>query len=1204
MPTITDSWTKITTTGGAGVAVQKSGLAVLQLVYSVGEPTNQQRFAVRHYQTEDFTGANSDEYVWAKVADGKSLHVVVEEILGNGEGLSESQSDVLSHFTYDQESRILISDRAIETTLNSLYLGNQHKMSSGSENIYFTNLNSNINFFPMWGGLKDQSITANQGSSGFIPPSGRVYSDFFSLPLGGQPDPLNSTGYSGENYFDVNISGLGITTVAAESVAEDVRLEYRININNRQVYMQELPRASARSSAGTLINPGDVIEWFFDHPVDVHAGTTLVAEIIKVGPDDVDLGIFQVQRGDVPDPSTGLYRYQATVHNRLYEDKDIELISPYLKYQAMDFCTDSTGVSILLRDLSLPTGEQMLVPHNINTVEAVAVGTTIQLKVKDGAKVLVESLPVAGASINGTLVNSVLNNAVTELNSLFTNGLSFASQGNPVQSFVLSGDNLVLGLADSTSYSVDITTLGVDTNNFVSSGAVVGTDLVLTMSDATTVTINATNMINGSTTSATSNGWTFSYGQYAGDPVNNTQSNLALGIAAEAPFSFGPTLASGSEMKWNHNSTVAHNLGIWDGLEAKAGTFNSRSNANWAFAFKYSGGYIAGPLTTLTNTTQSNKYVPSAGAELVIRFLQDGHVVLVDLSGTTEVEIAKTTNSRVETTFFMQLGCDQNFVFPNAIITESDNLWDIVHDLDNSQGSSLLTGIEKDTVIKSGVSIVMGEKIMFMLDEDGRAVMFGTAYTGGASSGITDARNNLANTFMYQTNEALVFTIGGANDWNMSTGASGYFFAANLDQYRNGGGSGTIQGLFSLRFNNDGKLTIYDEDAGHKVATAKVDPEVGSSVHFFLGYKDTLTTYGDIPTITKQSLSSSNQPELTFAPDVSNQSFSVAEGDAFTLQVALDAGSDIVNQYGEVDAPSWAVLNQTTGQLIGTAPAFTGSSDAYVVNCKAANAIGGITNFTVTINVSEVAYTNSKSLSFNGTSTWLQANPSTMTAFSRATNGDGNAWTIAMWMKPSTSTSTNTLFVFGEPSGATSGTVTVQQHGGSNILVTYGSYTDKVIVLATGCLTVGAWNHLVVTFDGGTTGAVAADLADYYSRFSIAVDGAVVSQIGTHANNGYDGSIDGTNTSDQVLRIGRDSNIHNNYLDGIINQVGIWDTDQSANIATIYNGGATQALSDLAVPPVHYYEIETSVTTIPDLIGSTAFTGYNFTVSDLVTDTP
>ena len=92
--------------------------------------------------------------------------------------------------------------------------------------------------------------------------------------------------------------------------------------------------------------------------------------------------------------------------------------------------------------------------------------------------------------------------------------------------------------------------------------------------------------------------------------------------------------------------------------------------------------------------------------------------------------------------------------------------------------------------------------------------------------------------------------------------------------------------------------------------------------------------------------------------------------------------------------------------------------------------------------------------------------------------------------------------------------------------------------------------------------------------------------------------------ADNIFRIGRASNVHNNYFGGIINQVAIWDTDETANLATIYNSGATQDLSQLTSAPAHYYEIESSVTTVSDISGNADLTGYNFNTNDLVTDTP
>ena len=1124
--------------------------------------------------------------------------------------LSADNATFLSHWRYDEPTRRLVSDKAIETTLNSLFLGEQHKMSSGSENIYFTNLTSDINFFPMWGGLKDQSISTNRDSTGFIPPSGRVYTDMFSLPLGGQPDPLTSVGYDGDNYFGINISGLGITTIAAESVGPEIRLEYRIVISGKQVYMQELPRAAARSSAGATIYPGDTIEWFFDHPVDVKAGTTLRASIYKVrNSDDADLGIFQVRQGDTVDPNTGLLRYQATVHNRLYEDKDLELISPYLKYKAMDFSVDSTGTSILLKDLTLASGSQMLIPHNINTIQAIANGTEIKIMVKDGAKILIESLPVNAVSINGTLVNSVLANAVTELNNLFTNTLSFASQGNAVTAFAISGDDLTLTLADSTSYTVDITTLGVDTNSFVASGALSGTDLVLTMSDASTVTIDVTNMINGSTMSAVNDEWYISYGANANSPVSSDIIDTTLvggtEVRLQGPYYFGQSLLKGSEFKFNMQTGNQLRLGIWDGAEVATSYTGSPSMAeatNWNTVFSFANG--TGKFTSSTNTDvttyHASGYTAVQNAPMSLRFGNDGHLTLIDLTGGTETIVAKTLIALTVTSFNLQFGGFNNSIFPNGIIKDSG--WSIVHDFDNSE-AGIVNGIEDHTVLKSDISILPGEKIMFMLDELGTGDFFGTDYSA-ASTGVATAEEQLDGAFIYQTNEAIVFdTAQNASDWNANTNAPNYFYNANLNQYRDGG-AGSIQGMFSLRYTTDNTITLFDEDSNVKIATRKVDGDGTTPLHLFFGVRGNRAYYS-IPEISKQNITGGSQPNLTFAPDVSDQAFTVEENTAFNFQIALDANSDIVNMYGESDAPSWAVLNQVTGQLIGTSAAFTGSSDAYVINCKAANAIGGITNFTVTINVTEAAYTNSKSLDLDGSTNWLQGNPISMTALERATNGDGNGWTISMWVKPDTSNTGNqALLVYGAGDDYNGGAITLKQNGGTSLVFNYGTVYDNIILVNGNSFVNNTWQHVMITFDGGTTGTNPNLATDYYGRFNIYIDGSQITPFGVASNSGYDGALSGANPSDNIFRIGRQSNVHNNYYQGTINQVAIWDTDQSANVATIYNSGVAQDLSLLAVAPTHYYEIETSVTTIADIEGSAPLTGYNFVTGDLVTDAP
>ena len=471
-----------------------------------------------------------------------------------------------------------------------------------------------------------------------------------------------------------------------------------------------------------------------------------------------------------------------------------------------------------------------------------------------------------------------------------------------------------------------------------------------------------------------------------------------------------------------------------------------------------------------------------------------------------------------------------------------------------------------------------------MLDEVGQGDFFGTNYTA-ASSGVSTAEEQLDNTFIYQTNEAIVLdTSAGVSDWNANTASGEYFYAASLNQYRRGG-SGTIQGMFSLRFTINGELQLWSEDQDELVATAKANPASGSSVHLYFGVKGNRAYYS-IPVVSKQVISQGNQPDVDFVPVVANQTVSVTEGEVLNFQIV--SSTNIVNQFVEVDAPSWMLMNQTTGVLSGTAPAFQHSTghDTFIVNCKAGNAIGGSIDFTVTVSVLEdTSYTNTKSLSFDGTSTWLQGNPVNMTALERTTNGDGSAWTISMWVKPNSSTATQTLMVYGANDDYNNGAITLKLVAGNSFVA-------------------NTWQHVMITFDGGTTGSVPADSADYYSRFAIYIDGAAKSAIGVASGSGYDGDLSGSVVADNIFRIGRASNVHNNYYGGIINQVGIWSSDQTANIAAIYNSGAVQDLSQLASSPEHLYEIETSITTVSDSIGSADLTGYNFSSSDLVTDIP
>ena len=950
-----------------------------------------------------------------------------------------------------------------------------------------------------------------------------------------------------------------------------------------------------------------------------------------------------------------------------------------------------------------------------------------------------ESLPVNAVSIDGSFVNSVLNQAVVQLNAIFTNTAGFASDDTFVDSFTLSGNDLTLGLNDGVSYTVDVTSLGVDENNFVASGSlsgsdltltmsdasivtidasslavdtndvvesgtingndleltlsnasvitidvtalaldttlhvvsgtlngtdldltmsdasvvtidasslaidtnttitggevsgtdilldvsdgstltidastlggagssgnpvvsgsVVGTDLILVLDDATQITIDAANMVNGSSGLATSLGWFISYGTNANDAVGTSINDST--VNQQLPFYFGKALEQGSEFKWNFQSNGGANLllGIWDGAESPvAYNGGSLTPSNWGTSFTYAGGFIAGSNSTLLTTNSGSKYVVSNGDAMSIRFGNDGHLTLVDLSGTNEVAVAKTTIPLVVTSFNIQMHTWANGVLPNGIISNSDFLWDIKHDYANTE-DGVLNGILNHTVLERTLALSVGEQYMIPLDKQGAGESFGLDYTG-ASTGIINAEDNLDKSFKYQTNESIIADI----NWAHNTAASGFFTAGggSIDSYRVGG-AGTEIGLLSLRYMADNTLELWSETNNELIATSVVHPD-GSDINLHYGANGN-TTYLGLPVITKQLIGQGSQPDVNFVPTVANQTVSVTEGDVLNFQIV--SSDNIVNQFVETDAPSWMSLNQNSGVLSGTAPAFLGTSaDTIVVNCKAGNAIGGTVDFTVTVSVTEIAYTNNKSINFNGTSSYLQGNPVNMNALERASNGDGSAWTISMWVKPSSNTANQTLLVYGAGDDYNGGAITLKQSGGTSLVLNYGTVYNNIILVAGNSFVANTWQHVMITFDGGTTGSVPAESSDYYSRFNIYIDGVSKSSIGVASGSGYDGVISGANPSDNIYRIGRASNVHNNYYDGTMNQIAIWDTDQTANVSTIYNSGVTQDLSQLTTAPTHYYEIETSVTTITDIEGNADLTGYNFVGANLVSNTP
>ena len=380
-----------------------------------------------------------------------------------------------------------------------------------------------------------------------------------------------------------------------------------------------------------------------------------------------------------------------------------------------------------------------------------------------------------------------------------------------------------------------------------------------------------------------------------------------------------------------------------------------------------------------------------------------------------------------------------------------------------------------------------------------------------------------------------------------------------------------------------GDIAIYSD---LRVASASID---GVAVSATLA-----TAVNELNALFQQSGGATGDaPVITSATTVN-----LTEGD--TLNYELVATNGV--------AYEWTNLPSGVATVEGNQRKIIGGSDltpaTYTITAKAINYYGVDTE-DIDVIVAAPPFSNTKSIQFNNLD-YLGANAAQLDAtLGRTGNGagSGDAWTIAFWFKPTASTGSQTIFYYGSNDTANGGFLEVRFVGNNDrIRFRYGSNNNYVqLTTPNDSLPAGSWKHVIITYDGGTTGASSGDLSDYYSRFEIFIDGVSQTTSNNHNNYGWSGALEGQN-----LRVGRFSS--GNYLQGgaKVEELAIWNSDQTANVADIYNSGATHDLEDLTTPPTHWWRMGDGDTypNIQDNVGPVIFVMYNMTAADIVTDAP
>lgn len=278
----------------------------------------------------------------------------------------------------------------------------------------------------------------------------------------------------------------------------------------------------------------------------------------------------------------------------------------------------------------------------------------------------------------------------------------------------------------------------------------------------------------------------------------------------------------------------------------------------------------------------------------------------------------------------------------------------------------------------------------------------------------------------------------------------------------------------------------------------------------------------------------------------------------------------------------------------------------YTPTLTVANAFGQDTE-TITFNVAST-FTNTKSVRFNNQD-HLSATAGTANPLYRPSNGSGvsDAWSIAFWIYPGTSGNQNqTILFFGGNDDANEGHVELKFVGSNDYLsIEYGSRNNRLTMsTANNTLPQGQWTHVLVTYDGGTTGVASGSVSDYYGRFKVFLDGSAVSTSNSHNNFGFSGQIPA-----DLFRVGRSAGgeyLRNNTY---IEELAIWASDQTANVAAIYNTGTPFDLRTLSSDPEHYWRMGDGDTfpLLQDSGGAGTdydFIMFNMTSSDIVSFVP
>jgi len=204
-----------------------------------------------------------------------------------------------------------------------------------------------------------------------------------------------------------------------------------------------------------------------------------------------------------------------------------------------------------------------------------------------------------------------------------------------------------------------------------------------------------------------------------------------------------------------------------------------------------------------------------------------------------------------------------------------------------------------------------------------------------------------------------------------------------------------------------------------------------------------------------------------------------------------------------------------------------------------------------------------------------------------------SAISISFWMKTTDTGSLNSVIAKDDTSTRSWNVIWRGSSSGLRRLIFFVVHTNNTstaIQSTANILDDNNWHHILCTYTG-TTGT---------NGMKIYVDGVLNAQ-GTSASTGI-------KSTNRIVTIGKLSNTNDWFFSGSVDEVAMWNADQSSNISTIYNAGDPSDLTSLS--PNHWWRMgdgdtfSTNWTLIDNGSGGVHGTSVNMESGDRTTDVP